>query len=163
MREYPKEPEPVYMHQGPGADVIIDEVHADGLVEYVDIENRGQMDQPLTGWALASLHGGDVYPFPSGEFLGPGRHLRVFSGEQAPAGSGQDLLWKRESIWSNRSDTVLLFDNAGHEVNRRTYPRATIREERKPKLKILVQERDGYHLRDAAEVYQPLRGNKGKP
>lgn len=163
MRDYPKEPEPMYMPQGPGADVVIDEVHADGLVEYVDIENRGQIDQPLTGWALASLHGGEVFRFPAGEIISPGKHLRVLSGEQAPAGSGQNLLWKRESIWSNRSDTALLFDNRGREVSRRTYPRATIREARKPKLKVLVQERDGDHLRDADQVYQPLRGNKGKP
>lgn len=163
MGDHPKEPQPVAMREGRGADVIIDEVSADGLVEYVDITNRGPIDQPLTGWALASLRGEDVYPFPPGQVLAPGEHLRVLSGEQAQPGSARDLLWKREPIWSNRSDTVLLFDNEGREVTRLNYPRPTIRENRRPKLKILVEDRDGYHVQDAADLAQPLRGNKGKP
>ncbi len=143
---------PTSMREAPGADVVIDEVYADGLSEHVAIANRGELHQPLTGWALASLHGLEVFEFPDGSFLPPAEQVRVLSGEQAQPASPQDLLWVRQSIWSNRSDTVLLFDQKGHEVNRFTYPRATIRENRRPKLKILDHDREGFHLRDWDEV-----------
>jgi hypothetical protein len=148
---------PVAMPEAPGADLMISEVYAEGLTEHVTIENQGQIDQPLTGWALASLHGLTVFEFPAGTVIAPGGRLRVLSGESAPATSGGDLLWTRENVWSNRADTALLFDNLGHEVTRFTYPRPTIRGERKPKLKVLVREIDGYHLYDGDDVVPPGR------
>ncbi len=145
----------VRMHETPGAVVVIDDVQPGGLVESVTIANRGQIDQPLTGWALASLHGLGVYSFPEGTVLRWGQRIRVLSGEEARAAGQGDLVWTRESIWSNRSDTVLLFDDAGREVTRRTYPRPTIREDRVPKRKLLVLERDGYHLEDWSDANPP--------
>ncbi len=139
---------PVEMAETPGADVAITEVHADGLEEWVIVTNRGQISQPLSGWALASLHGFAVFLFPPGTVLDPGSQVRVLSGEGAAPTSAQDLLWVRESVWSDRSDTVLLFDNLGREVARLSYPRPTIREERIPKRKMLVLDRSGYHLED---------------
>lgn len=144
----PRRSSPTSMREAPGADLFIDDVRADGLSEYVAIGNRGEIDQPLTGWALASLHGQEVFEFPAGAVVPPGGEVRVLSGEQASPASARDLLWVRENVWSNRSDTVLLFDQKGHEVHRFTYPRATIRENRRPKLKILDRDRAGFHLRD---------------
>lgn len=143
---------PVSIHETPGADIVIDGVSADGLSESVTIANRGEIDQPLTGWALANLHGEQVFQFPDGATLPPGGQVRVLSGEQARPASGNEFLWSRENIWSNRSDTALLFDQKGHEVNRFTYPRPTLRENRRPKLKILDQDREGFHLRDWDEA-----------
>lgn len=145
------------MHEAPGADLVIAEVYAGGRSEHVTIANRGQIDQPLTGWALASLHGLEVFSFPESTILPAGSQIRVLSGEEARALSQKDLLWTRQSVWNNRSDTALLFDNLGHEVTRFTYPRPTIRENRVPRLKILVRDRDGYHLVDWNELVPPGR------
>jgi len=148
--------QPVEMHQTQGADVIIAEVHADGgPTEYVTIVNRGTVDQPLTGWAIASMHGLGVFSFPAGTVLPAGGMLRILSGEGAQALGRGDLVWVQENVWSNRSDTVLLFDLQGHEVARRTYPRPTIRENRVPKRKMLVRERAGYRLVDWDEADPP--------
>ena len=144
--------QPIIAAQMPGADLAIDEVRADGLTESVTIANHGQIDQPLTGWAVASLHGTAVFNFPEDTYLAAGRTLRILSGEAAQAGGRNDLLWTRESIWSNRSDTVLLFDGLGHEVARHTYPRPTIRQPRVPKRKVLLHDRDGYRLLDWDEA-----------
>jgi len=101
--------QPVEMHQTQGADVIIAEVHADGgPTEYVTIVNRGTVDQPLTGWAIASMHGLGVFSFPAGTVLPAGGMLRILSGEGAQALGRGDLVWVQENVWSNRSDTVLL-------------------------------------------------------
>jgi len=143
------------MGRHPGADVLIADLRADTFSEAVTIVNRGQVDQPLTGWALASLHGSEVFLFPEGTVLAPGRQLRVLSGEQAQPASTEELLWTRQNVWSNRSDTVLLFDDRGREVSRRSYPRPEIREERRPEPKILVQEIDGYHLYDQDQFIPP--------
>lgn len=148
----PRDSSPLSIRQVPGASLVIDNVAADGLTESVTVANRGTIDQPLTGWALATLHGGQVFQFPDGATLRPGGTVRVLSGEQAQPASPGEFLWVREAIWSNRADTALLFDQKGHEVNRRTYPRPTLRENRRPKLKILDQDREGYHLRDWDEV-----------
>ncbi len=148
---------PVAVHELPGADLFISDIQADTLAESVTIANRGELDQPLTGWALASLHGGEVFEFPEGLVVRAGRQVRVLSGEEARASAPGDLLWTRQPVWANRSDTVLLFDNQGHEVNRRTYPHAEIREERKPKLKVLIRQIDGYCLADWDDVVTPDR------
>jgi hypothetical protein len=145
------------MQETPGADLVITEVQANRIEEHVTIRNRGQLHQPLNGWALASLHGLEVFCFPEGTVLAPGAQIRVVSGEGARAAPPRDLLWTHESVWSNRSDTALLFDHRGHEVGRFTYPRPRIREERVPKLKILIQDRDGYHLEDWDALVPPGR------
>ena len=151
----PRGSRPTVMHEVPGADLVIDEVHADSSSEYVSIVNRGQIDQPLTGWVLASLHGLEVFQFPEGTVLPARGRLRVLSGEGAGPASQRDLLWTRQSVWNNRSDTAFLFDDRGHEVTRFTYPRPTVRESRVPKRKILMRERDGYHLQDWDELVPP--------
>ncbi len=143
---------PTSMREASGADLFIADVQADGLSEEVAIVNRGRIDQPLAGWALASLHGQEVFEFPDGAVLPPGGRVRILSGEQARPASQYDFLWVRENVWSNRSDTALLFDAKGHEVSRFAYPHSTIREKRRPKLKILDQDREGYHLRDWDEL-----------
>ncbi len=139
----------------PGAELVISDVSAEGLIEAVTIANRGHIDQPLSGWALASLHGGDVFTFPDGAIIGPGRRIRVVSGEQAQVQLPGDLVWDRRSIWSDRSDTALLFDNLGREVNRLSYPRPAIRGDRVPKRKMLIQRPDGYHLADWDDEIPP--------
>ena len=153
----PRGSRPVAVHELPGADVFISDIQADTLAESVTIANRGELDQPLTGWVLASLHGLEVFEFPEGLVVEAGRQVRVLSGEAARATGPGDLLWIRQPVWANRSDTVLLFDNQGHEVNRRAYPRPTIRENRNPKLKILVKEIDGYRLHDWDDLVPPGR------
>ena len=147
--------QPVSMRETPGADVVITRVESGGLAESVTITNRGQLDQPLTGWDLASLHGVEVYAFPEGTVLPARGQLTVLSGDVAQSPGPRRFLWERANTLNNRSDTVLLFDNQGHEVSRFTYPRPTIREERKPKRKILVRELDGYHLRDWDDLIPP--------
>ncbi len=146
---------PTAMHETQGADLAITRVRVDSEAEEVVIANRGELDQPLTGWALASLHGLEVFRFPEGTVVQAGGEVRVVSGEGARARPPDELLWTQDSVWSNRSDTALLFDNLGHEVDRFAHPRPTIREKRVPKLKILVEDRDGYHLQDWDELVEP--------
>jgi len=153
----PRGSKPLVMHRAPGAEIAITEIHADGSTEYITIANRGWIDQPLSGWLLASLHGQELFRFPEGTVLGPGQQIRVLSGEEAQATAPEEILWVRQNVWSNRSDTVILFDNEGHEVARHTYPRPTIREERNPKLKILIRDLDGYHIQNWDDLVPPGR------
>ncbi len=143
---------PTAMRETPGADIVIAGVSADGLSESVTIVNRGEIAQPLTGWAVVSLHGQEVFEFPEGTTLPAGGRVRVLSGEQAQPAPRGELLWSHENVWSNHSDTALLFDQKGHEVNRFTYPQPTLRTNRRPKRKILDQDREGFHLRDWDEA-----------
>lgn len=146
---------PTVMHEAQGADLAISQVLVDSQVEEVTIRNYGELDQPLSGWALASFHGLEVYRFPEGTFVPAGDEIRVVSGQGARAQAPRDLLWTHDNVWNNRSDMALLFDNLGHEVGRFAYPRPTVRKERAPKLKILIQDRDGYHLQDWDALIEP--------
>jgi hypothetical protein len=121
--------QPTRTGQMAGAQVKIMEVHNDALSEYVALVNRGALAQPMTGWALVTLRGERVYQFPDNLILQPGMMVFVHSGHDAPnrTQAPRDLFWTDEQMWNNRSDTAVLFDAHGLEVDRYAYPRGRMR------------------------------------
>ena len=109
-----------------GVQLKIGDIQNDGLSESAIIVNQGTTAQPMSGWALATLRGGEVYLFPDDLVLRPGAMVIIHSGQDAPENSTRDLFWTHEQRWNNQSDTALLFDVHGLEVDRRAYPHGRI-------------------------------------
>jgi hypothetical protein len=111
-----------------GAKLRIKAVKNEGLQEYVTIINRGTVAQPMSGWVLASLRGQAFYPFPDDLMFGPGMVVEVQSGQLEPRKTHKDrdvfenLLWTIGQVWNNHSDTAILFDANGLEIDRHSYP-----------------------------------------
>lgn len=98
-------------------------VHNAGLSEFVEIQNHSQIEQPLTGWSLATLTGNQIYKF-SPVVLPPSAVIRVHSGLDAINAPPRDWVWTTENVWSNRADVAVLFDITGAEIARHAYPNA---------------------------------------
>ena len=105
-----------------GARICVKEVRNEGRSESVVIANEGHVDQPLTGWVLASLHGPQVFRFEDGLVLRPGARVTVTSGQGVAHKPPAVLAWTDETVWNNRGDMALLFDCEGEEVARYAYP-----------------------------------------
>jgi hypothetical protein len=126
-----------------GARICVKEVRNEGRAEAVVIANDGHVDQPLTGWALASLQGIKVFRFEDGLVLLPGARITVTSGEGVAHKPPALFGWTEENVWNNRGDVALLFDYEGEEVARFAYPASRAEQaERLPK-QALVQDEDG--------------------
>jgi endonuclease YncB( thermonuclease family) len=107
--------------------VEITEIFYDGLVpnvesdEYVEITNRGDQPQDLTGCVLKDIS--DGYPsftFPS-YILAPGKSIRVYTNEYHPEWGGFSFEYPK-AIWNNTEpDVAALYDNQGKEVSRKSY------------------------------------------
>jgi len=110
-----------------GAKLRIKSVKNDGLQESATIINRGTVVQPMSDWVLASVRGQEFFAFPDDLMLEPGMVVVIQSGLQAPKkyndqGVWANLLWTINQVWNNHSDTAILFDANGLEIDRLSYP-----------------------------------------
>ena len=142
----------VRMGQLKGAKVKIKEVKNDGLHEYVAIVNRGTVTQPMSGWVLASLRGQAFYPFADDLILEPEMIVKIQSGQleskaaQAERGALKKLLWTIGQVWNNHSDTAILFDANGVEVDRLSYPYERVMGSSANRRKILIAGDGGFEI-----------------
>ena len=142
----------VRMGQLKGAKVKIKEVKNDGLHEYVAIVNRGTVTQPMSGWVLASLRGQAFYPFADDLILEPDMIVKIQSGQlepkaaQAEQGTLKKLLWTIGQVWNNHSDTAILFDANGVEVDRLSYPYERVMGSSANRRKVLVAGDSGFEI-----------------
>lgn len=127
-------------------------VKNDGLQEYATIINRGTVAQPMSGWVLASLRGQTFYPFPDDLMFEPGMILVVQSGQQESKiihndwGIWADLLWTTDQVWNNNSDTAILFDANGLEIDRYSYPHERVMGSSANRRKVLMRNNDGFEI-----------------
>jgi hypothetical protein len=144
-----------------GAKIKIKEVKNDGLHEYVTIVNRGTVSQPMSGWVLASLRGQAFYPFTDDLILEADMAVKVQSGQlestamQEERGALKRLLWTIGQVWNNRSDTAILFDANGLEIDRHSYPYERVMGSSANRRKILMADDAGFKI-----VNDPLRQPK---
>ena len=144
-----------------GAKVKIKAVKNDGLQEYATIINRGTVAQPMSGWALASLRGQTFYTFPDDLMFEPGMIVKVQSGQQEPKKTNNErgvwasLLWTIDQVWNNNSDTAILFDANGVEIDRHSYPHERVMGSSANRRKVLIRNDDGFEI-----VNESLRGRK---
>ena len=142
----------VRMGQLKGAKIKIKEVKNDGLHEYVAIINRGTVTQPMSGWVLASLRGQAFYPFADDLILEPDMIVKIQSGQlepkvaQAERGALKKLLWTIGQVWNNHSDTAILFDANGVEVDRLSYPYERVMGSSANRRKILIAGDSGFEI-----------------
>ena len=135
-----------------GAKLKIKAVKNDGLQEYVTIINRGTVTQPMSGWVLASLRGQAFYPFPDDLMFEPGMIVEVQSGQLEPKKKPNDrdvienLLWTIGQVWNNHSDTAILFDANGLEIDRHSYPHERVIGSSANRRKILIRNEDGFEI-----------------
>ncbi len=135
-----------------GAKIKIKAVKNDGLHEYVTIINRGTVTQPMSGWVLASLRGQAFYPFTDDLMLEPGMIVKIQSGQLEPKekqkdrGALKNLLWTIGQVWNNNSDTAILFDANGLEIDRLSYPNERVTGSSANSRKILVEGADGFEI-----------------
>ena len=135
-----------------GAKLKIKAVKNDGLQEYVTIMNRGTVVQPMSGWVLASLRGQAFYPFPDDLLFEPGMIVKVQSGQREPKKEQKDwdllesLFWTIGQVWNNHSDTAILFDANGLEIDRLSYPHERVKGSSAYRRKILIRHNDGFEI-----------------
>jgi len=135
-----------------GAKLKIKAVKNDGLREYVTIINRGTVIQPMSGWVLASLRGQAFYPFPDELVCEPGMIVEVQSGQLGPKKKPEDqnvvenLLWTIGQVWNNHSDTAILFDVNGMEIDRHSYPHKRVMGSSAHRRKVLVRNDNGFEI-----------------
>jgi len=141
-----------------GAKLLL-EVKNEGLSESAEVRNDGTVEQPLTGWALVSLHGTEVFRFPDGLVLGRGRVVTITSGDGVRHEPPDVHGWTDEQVWNNRGDMALLFDHEGEEVARYAY-RRTSRGARVPR-QVLRRDEDGTYRLEPVRREPPR--NRLKP
>jgi len=108
MRNYPPPPQ---------ADLYIEALQYETTDEYVQITNRGNASQDMTGWRIFSVVGGQSYDFPAAYTLAAGASVRVHSGPDAFDNPPTDLLWGLAHIWQNEGDKAILYDDSDTEVD----------------------------------------------
>ena len=142
----------VRIGQVKGAKLKIKAVKNDGLQEYATIINRGTVAQPMSGWVLASLRGQTFYPFPDDLMLEPGMIVKVQSGQQEPKNTNNDwgiwknLLWTIDQVWNNHSDTAILFDANGLEIDRHSYPHERVTGSGAKRRKVLIRKDNRFEI-----------------
>jgi len=142
----------VRIGQVKGAKLKIKAVKNDGLQEYVTIINRGTVVQPMSGWVLASLRGQAFYLFPDDLLFEPGMIVKVQSGQQELKKEQKDwdllenLFWTIDQVWNNHSDTAILFDANGLEIDRLSYPHERVKGSSAYRRKILIRHDGGFEI-----------------
>ena len=135
-----------------GAKIKIKAVKNDGLHEYVTLINRGTVTQPMSGWVLASLRGQAFYPFSDDLMLEPGAIVKIQSGQLEPKekqkdqGALKNLLWTIGQVWNNNSDTAILFDANGLEIDQLSYPHERVMGSSANRRKILMAGDGGFEI-----------------
>ena len=157
-----------------GAKLRIKAVKNDGLQESATIINRGTVLQPMSGWVLASLRGQAFYPFPDDLMIEPGMIVEVQSGQQESEkiqndqGVWANLLWTINQVWNNHSDTAILFDANGLEIDRLSYPHERVMGSGANRRKVLIRNNNGFEivndrLRHAKKITRKQSGAFTKP
>jgi len=142
----------VRIGQVKGAKLKIKAVKNDGLQECVTIINRGTVVQPMSGWVLASLRGQAFYLFPDDLLFEPGMIVKVQSGQQELKKEQKDwdllenLFWTIDQVWNNHSDTAILFDANGLEIDRLSYPHERVKGSSAYRRKILIRHDGGFEI-----------------
>src|SRR3989304_1035680 len=142
----------VYVGQLKGAKLKIKAVKNDGLQEYATIINWGTVAHPMSGWVLASLRGQVFYPCPDALMIITGMIGKVQSGQQEPKKTHPDwgvwasLLWTIDQVWNNNSDTAILFDSNGLEIDRHSYPHERVMGSSAKRRKVLIRNDDGFEI-----------------
>jgi hypothetical protein len=135
-----------------GTKLKIKAVKNDGLREHATIINMGTVTQPMSGWVLASLRGQTFYSFPADLMFEPGMIIMVQSGHQKSRKTHNDrdvwavLQWTIDQVWNNHSDTAILFDANGLEIDRFSYPHQRAIKSRTDGRKILVRNANGFEI-----------------
>lgn len=83
--------------------------------EIIILKNNTNESIDLSGWKLVSIKGAQVYNFPRGTVLKPGKTIKIVSGKNAQTGP-DTLLWTRDYVWNNDGDSAALYDNRGKLV-----------------------------------------------
>jgi hypothetical protein len=134
-----------------GAKLKIKAVENNGLQESLTLINNGMVAQPMSGWVLASLRGQVFYSFPDDLIFEPGMVMVVQSGQQESKkqndqGIWVNLLWTINQVWNNHSDTAILFDANGLEIDRHSYPHKRVMGSSANHRKILMQNDNGFEI-----------------
>ena len=101
----------------PHPDLYIEALQYETTDEYVQITNRGDASQDMTGWRIHSVTGDQWYDFPAAYTLAAGASVRVHSGPDALDNPPADLLWALAHIWRNEGDKAILYDNSNTEID----------------------------------------------
>jgi hypothetical protein len=134
-----------------GAKLKIKAVENNGLQESATLVNKGTVAQPMSGWVLASLRGQAFYSFSDDLIFEPGMGVMVQSGQQESKkqndqGIWANLLWTINQVWNNHSDTAILFDANGLEIDRYSYPHERVMGSSSKHRKILLRNDDGFEI-----------------
>lgn len=74
----------------------------------VTIRNDAEKSAQLGGCALISQRGDEIFLFPEGTQLAPGRELTIVCRDSLIKG---ELIWNEDSVWKKHRDTALLYDS----------------------------------------------------
>ncbi len=140
-----------------GAKLKIKTVENNGLQESVTLTNKGTVAQPMSGWVLASLRGQVFYSFPDDLIFEQNMVVVVQSGQNESKDQNDqciwiNLLWTINQVWNNHSDTAILFDANGLEIDRHSYPHVRVMGSSANRRKILKRNEDGFEI-----FNEPLR------
>jgi len=78
--------------------------------------------------------------------------VKVQSGQQEPKKEQKDwdllenLFWAIGQVWNNHSDTAILFDANGLEIDRLSYPHERVKGSSAYRRKILRRHNDGFEI-----------------
>jgi hypothetical protein len=107
--------------------VVIACIFFDGQVfrtesdEYVEIVNRGDAAQDMSGWRLVDTDGAPQLLFPS-LVLAPRGRVRVYTDEVHHEWGGLSFGSAR-AVWNNSDpDTAELYNRSGELVSAKSYP-----------------------------------------
>ena len=101
----------------PHPDLYIEALQYETTDEYVQITNRGDASQDMTGWRIHSVVGDQWYDFPAAYTLAAGASVRVHSGPDAFDNPPTDLLWGLAHIWLNEGDKAVLYDDSNTAID----------------------------------------------
>lgn len=84
----------------------------------VDIRNNGTEAVDMSGYFLFSKEGSEIFVFPKGTILAPGKTVSVAGkGSAIPA----DFVWDESKPWSKtKKDTAILYDKYGNILDEKT-------------------------------------------
>jgi micrococcal nuclease len=87
--------------------------------EYVLFKNTGTSRIQLNGWTISDK-AGNLYSFPAGVIINPGESMTLYTG--SGSNSDTELYWgKREPVWDNDGDTVIITNHDGETVTTYNY------------------------------------------
>ncbi|WP_224449165.1 lamin tail domain-containing protein [Haloprofundus salilacus] len=107
--------------------LVVAEIHEDAAGddrqnlddEYVVFRNAGDEALDLTGWTVTD-EAGKEYRFPDGFVLGPGETVTLRTSDGV--NTDETLYWEASGpVWNNDGDEVVVRDDAGVVVARRSY------------------------------------------